>query len=41
MFLVGKDGKNGFVYAAECEATVCLAGISVLFSNYFVSHFTS
>lgn len=31
----------GLVCAGECVATVCLAGVSVPFSNYFVSHFAS
>lgn len=32
---------HGLVCAGGCVATVCLAGISVPFSNYFVFHFAS
>lgn len=42
MCLVGASTHlHGLVCAGECVATVCLAGISVPFSNYFVSHFAS
>lgn len=42
MCLVGAGTHlHGLVCAGVCVATVCLAGIPVPFSNYFVSHFAS